>query len=230
MAWAETVPCRNTRVNNQLHGFYGFLLEKKASLLTIFLVRKSAYVPKNGPAVTPLQDEAESAFLRYVEGDDGSFDALYPLLEGTRFQLLKMCGDTHLVDDVFQEGFLDLRRSGKKYQPKGRLKAWLASCMRLQAKHVLSHKKVYRKFTTIEQSTEIPDQKQSASKIDNRDEVTHLLGTLPERQRQFLIMRYLDDLKPSEISVKLGVKVEIVSDTIYKGLAKLRKLFTADTI
>lgn len=102
--------------------------------------------------------------------------------------------------------------------------------MRLQAKHVLSHKKVYRKFTTIEQSTEIPDQKQSASKIDNRDEVTHLLGTLPERQRQFLIMRYLDDLKPSEISVKLGVKVEIVSDTIYKGLAKLRKLFTADTI
>ncbi len=49
-----------------------------------------------------------------------------------------------------------------------------------------------------------------------------LVQSLPERQRQAIILRYYAELRDAEIARELGVSAQTVRSQIHHGLAKLR--------
>lgn len=72
---------------------------------------------------------------------------------------------------------------------------------------------------------ELPD---SAANIDvattvaNRGAVWQLLGTLPERQRAAIVLRYFHDLPDAEIAAALNCRLASVRSLISRGVAAMR--------
>lgn len=55
-----------------------------------------------------------------------------------------------------------------------------------------------------------------------RDELAAALASLPEGQREVLLMRFVDDLKLSEIAEALGVPEGTVKSRLHNALARLK--------
>lgn len=60
--------------------------------------------------------------------------------------------------------------------------------------------------------------------IDQRDQLTRLLGQLPPRQRAAIVLRYLEDLSDTESAQVMGCSVATVRSAISRGLGRLREL------
>lgn len=61
-----------------------------------------------------------------------------------------------------------------------------------------------------------------SDETDAREKTTKLLNTLPWRQREAVYLKYFNQLTTNEISDIMGIKPQVVSNTIYKALKKLR--------
>jgi RNA polymerase sigma-70 factor (sigma-E family) len=58
--------------------------------------------------------------------------------------------------------------------------------------------------------------------LADRDEIWHMLATLPARQRAALVLRYFHDLPDGQIADALGCRVGTVRSAISRGLTTLR--------
>lgn len=56
-------------------------------------------------------------------------------------------------------------------------------------------------------------------------ELISLVGSLEEKYRNAVLMRFLEELSPKEIAEALGVSENVVSVRIHRGLKKLRELY-----
>ncbi len=63
------------------------------------------------------------------------------------------------------------------------------------------------------------------SAVDDRDQATRMLATLPAQQRRVIVLRYYDDLSEAEVAHHLGVSVGAVKSSASRGLAALRTRF-----
>ena len=61
-----------------------------------------------------------------------------------------------------------------------------------------------------------------------RAEVLAVLSTLPDRQREVLVLRYYLDLSESDIATALGVSRGAVKSHASRGMATLRTRFAED--
>jgi RNA polymerase sigma-70 factor (sigma-E family) len=62
----------------------------------------------------------------------------------------------------------------------------------------------------------------SAGELVERDAMWRLIGTLPDRQRAAIVLRYYDDLADEDIAKALEARVGTVRSLISRGLASLR--------
>ncbi len=61
--------------------------------------------------------------------------------------------------------------------------------------------------------------------VDDRDQATRMLATLPAQQRRVIVLRYYDDLSEAEVAHHLGISVGAVKSSASRGLATLRSRF-----
>ncbi len=58
--------------------------------------------------------------------------------------------------------------------------------------------------------------------VEQRDEISRVLGVLSARQRRVVVLRYLLDLPEAEVAADLGISVGTVKSTASRSLARLR--------
>lgn len=68
-----------------------------------------------------------------------------------------------------------------------------------------------------------PSREDVGEAVANRRMIWQLLGTLPERQRAALVLRYFHDLADAEIAASLGCRAGTVRSLLSRGLASLRE-------
>jgi RNA polymerase sigma-70 factor (sigma-E family) len=68
-----------------------------------------------------------------------------------------------------------------------------------------------------------PTERSAFDDLDDRDEMWLLLGTLNQRQRAALVLRYYESLDDAQIAVALGCREGTVRSLISRGLATLRE-------
>ena len=66
------------------------------------------------------------------------------------------------------------------------------------------------------------------SKMHDYIEVNQLLGKLPEKYRNVIVLKYIEQLTHEEISDVLGTRVGTVKSLVNRGLIKLRECTNAD--
>lgn len=66
--------------------------------------------------------------------------------------------------------------------------------------------------------------------VDNRETIERLLGTLPEREREIVALRFYDELSQSEIAERVGVSQMHVSRLLKKAFERLRDELIGDEL
>lgn len=127
-------------------------------------------------------------------------------------------GDPETAEDVVQEVFASLpARVTALDNPR----AYLTAAVFNKSRSVLRRRKVALRFRV---SAQAPVEAADAVSLRRaeREVVLAAIRKLPDRQRQVVVLRYLEDLSPNEVAELLGITREAVSSSLNRAMVTLR--------
>ena len=132
------------------------------------------------------------------------------------------------AEDLTQEIFLNLWRSGSYNPSRGSLSSFLTTLTRSRAIDKLRSRGTNLKFIQrwsqmIVNETSSLTPFESAALSQRSHQVRQALTQLPEKQRQVLEMAYYEGLSQSEIAAQLGIPLGTIKTWSRQGLLNLRK-------
>ena len=162
---------------------------------------------------TPHGRDAETFTRLYRES--------YPRVYG--YVRRRMEGDA-AAEDVVAEAYLHAARSFHRFDSaKAQFSTWVThiaiNCM-------VSHYRRERPWAPLDENRELVAPIEGESDLaDDRELVTRLLGTLGERDRQLVLLKYRDGMRNVDIAHELGMNSSTVSTVLARAIAKMRTAY-----
>jgi len=155
-------------------------------------------------------------------------EALYDRLSRQAFGLAyRILGDGGAAEDAVQEAFLTVwRQSEKVDSARGKLTSFVLTVVHHKAIDALRARKgqmsrqVSLDPVLVEKAG--PDVTERALQELDRDAIKQALTTLPDEQRQPVLMAYFEGLTHVEIAERTGVPLGTVKSRLRLGLVKMR--------
>ena len=182
------------------------------------------------PAPTDLRSLADEDLMQLVRrSDPRAFEAVYERHSGAAFSLAyRMVGRGTVAEDVVQEAFLSIWRSGARYErARGSVRTWVLGIVHHRAIDQLRRSSVHSKRRASDEGIE--DRIESGERTDvevaRRDEaqaIRSALETLPPEQSHVIELAYFGGFTHTEIADILETPVGTVKGRMRLGLEKLR--------
>ena len=162
-------------------------------------------------------------------GEVRAFEVVFDRHAGPAYSLAyRMCGSRALAEDIVQEAFLSLWRSGTGYdRARGSVRSWVLSAVHNRAVDALRRKgaKSGRDVSDegIAERLRAPDS--TDVQVEERDQARRVrgaLGTLPDDQRQVIELAYFGGLSHTQIAEMLDLPPGTVKGRMRLGLSKMR--------
>ena len=177
--------------------------------------------------LTVLADE-ELMQLVY-RGNADAFELVYDRHADAAFSLaMRMCGQRSLAEDVVQEAFLSLWRSGARYdRNRGSVRSWTLGIVHNRAIDALRRKSVRDRRIVDEEGIEerVPARERTELEFARRDEAREIrdaLQQLPEEQSRVIELAYFAGLTHHEIANMLDTPIGTVKGRMRLGMQKMR--------
>jgi RNA polymerase sigma-70 factor (ECF subfamily) len=179
------------------------------------------------PDLGTLADEDLMALVR--DGDARAFEVIFDRHGGAAFSLAyRMCGRRAMAEDVVQEAFVSLWRSGARYdRARGSVRSWVLSAVHNRAIDAFRHESAKSSLNVGDEglaerleSTERTDHE--AERRDDARQVRSALEELPSDQRQVIELAYFGGFSHTQIAEMLGLPAGTVKGRMRLGLSKLR--------
>ena len=174
-----------------------------------------------------LADEDVMQLVR--GGDAGAFEVIYERHSGAAFSLAyRMMGTRAGAEDVTQEAFLSMWRSGARYdRGRGSVRTWVLGIVHHRAIDALRRATVHDRRRAgdegIEERFEAPERTDvEAARREEAAAVRTALGSLPPDQVQVLELAYFGGFTHTEIADILDAPVGTVKGRMRLGLKKMR--------
>ncbi len=178
-----------------------------------------------------LPDEELMDLVR--EGDTRAFEVVFDRHSGVAFSLAyRMCGRRALAEDIVQEAFLSLWRTGARYdRTRGSVRSWVLSAVHNRAIDAFRRESIREGKTVADDglSERIEEPVRTADEVERRDEAHQIrtaLDSLPEEQRRVIELAYFGGFSHSEIAELLSLPAGTVKGRMRLGLSKLRLVIT----
>lgn len=157
-------------------------------------------------------------------GDESAFAALIRRHQNMVFSVaLHMLRNRAAAEDLSQEVFLELYRSLDRLQSEAHVVAWL--------RRVTAHRcidEIRRRRHRPEFSTDsLPEAPQGPAVRDvfGAERLRAMVAALPARARMVVVLRYQEDMEPTEIAQTLSMPLNTVKSHLRRSLAALRATF-----
>lgn len=155
-----------------------------------------------------------------VEGNKAALRAVWDrYLAAVRSTLHACLGDDHAVDDLAQEVFLSFYRSAARIREPSALRAYLlGSASRLASTEIRMRSRRRRWYHLFHWSS-MEGQVVRTPEVE-RDALRSLrdvLAKIPDRERQAFVLRYVEDLSPTEVAQALGIPKGTAKRAISEG-------------
>ena len=121
------------------------------------------------------------------------------------------------ADDVVQETFLKLARSGKDFENEEHLRNWLIRVAVNECKRVSLSSWIKKKVSLEEYSGQIDFETQEESQVFTA------VMSLPKKYRQVIHLYYYEDCSTAEIADILGISQTAVTTRLLRGREKLKQ-------
>ena len=178
-------------------------------------------------ALVQLADEDLMQLVR--RGDAQAFEVVYDRHATAAFSLAyRMTGTRNAAEDVVQEAFLSLWRSGARYDhTRGSVRTWVLGIVHNRAIDALRRSMVHDRRRASDEGLEERFEARERTDVEaaRRDEardVRQALGTLPPDQCKVIELAYFGGFTQSEIASMLDTPIGTVKGRMRLGLEKLR--------
>jgi len=189
--------------------------------------------------IRDLQLLADEDLMQLVSrADPQAFEILYERHSGAAFSLAyRMVGTRGVAEDVVQEAFLNLWRSGARYErTRGSVRTWVLGIVHHRAIDALRRATVHEKRRTgdegIEERLEARERTDvEAARREEARSVRTAMETLPPEQCQVIELAYFGGFSHSEIADILDAPIGTIKGRMRLGLIKMRDAlrgFTGD--
>mgnify|MGYP006349962109 CR=1 FL=1 len=156
-------------------------------------------------------------------------DALDAYVRTRRHRLLRtaylLTGDTQIAEDLVQNALASLRASWRRLPDVANLDAYVYTAL-VNARRRWWRRRWHGEIPT-ERLPDPPAAEDQTARFDRHEDMLAVLGTLPTRQRQVLVLRYFDDLTEAQTAQILGCSIRTVKSQASRGLAKMRAALAA---
>jgi RNA polymerase sigma-70 factor (ECF subfamily) len=170
----------------------------------------------------PADVGLEGALARAAEGDQLAFAEIVSRNQAMVFSLAcHFLRDRSLAEELAQEVFLNLHQNLSAIQSPAHLTFWL--------RRVTSHRCIdqTRRLKVRPQVSleEVPEPVARSTENDMllSEALRKVVSTLPEKPRMVVILRYQEDLDPTEIAKVLGMPLNTVKSHLRRSLSLLRE-------
>lgn len=176
----------------------------------------------------------EQLISAYAAGDNTAFDTLLLRHKDRLFTYIyQMVRDCDLADDIFQETFVKVIMTVKqgRYQDMGKFSAWVTRIARNLVIDSFRAEKSEATISTDNEEIDILNRRElSENTIEDamidlqiEDDIRSLVDTLPQVQKEVLMMRYYQDLSFKEIADITGVSINTALGRMRYAILNLRK-------
>jgi RNA polymerase sigma-70 factor (ECF subfamily) len=168
-------------------------------------------------------------------GDADAFEVVYDRHCDAAFSLAyRMCGRRPAAEDVLQETFLALWRTGARYDgTRGSVRNWILRIVHNRAVDALRRggvrdRHLFHEEGAVERVAGSEDIEEQILDRERAHEVRGALGALPKEQSRVLELAYFGGFTHTEIASMLQMPVGTVKGRMRLGLAKLRLTLVAE--
>ncbi len=162
--------------------------------------------------------------------DPEAFAVFYDRHGGVAYSLAyRIVGEPGAAEDVTQEAFISLWRSGARYdRARGSVRSWMLSIVRnraidsLRAGSGKAPKLTFDDDAVLEQRPADELTEEEAMRRETASEVRGALGQLPGDQSKVIELAYYGGFSQSEIAAMLGVPLGTVKGRMRLGMEKIR--------
>jgi RNA polymerase sigma-70 factor (ECF subfamily) len=186
--------------------------------------------PRDRDRGRDLRELADEDLMNLVaDGEARAFEVIFDRHSGAAFSLAyRMCGRRTMAEDVVQEAFLSLWRSGGRYdRRRGSVRNWVLGVVHNRAIDAF-RRGVVRESRNISddglaEQLPAPDLTDvEVARRDTADQVRGAMGELPNEQRQVIELAYFGGFSHTEIAQMLALPAGTVKGRMRLGLTKLR--------
>jgi RNA polymerase sigma-70 factor (ECF subfamily) len=182
------------------------------------------------PRNPDLRSLADEELMQLVEdGDARAFEVIFDRHGGPAFSLaFRMCGRRAMAEDVVQEAFLSVWRSGGRYDhARGSVRSWVLGVVHNRAVDAFRHgaAREGRDVNDDRGAERLASPERTDVKVAEREqgrEVRSALGKLPVEQRRVIELAYFGGFTHTQIAEMLALPAGTVKGRMRLGLAKLR--------
>ncbi|MFL6130990.1 MAG: sigma-70 family RNA polymerase sigma factor [Mycobacteriales bacterium] len=193
------------------------------------------------PAARPEVAASDGMLVRRVaDGNDGALEALYDRYGRPAFALARrITGEQVFAEEVVQEVFLALWRDPEKYDPdRGGFPSWLLATTHHKAVDAVRREETLRRrratladdaITYTSGGSDLPPVEDAAWSGLRGERVRQALGSLPEPQREALVLAYYAGYTQREIAERTNTPLGTVKTRMLAGMRRLRDLLDGVT-
>ncbi len=170
-------------------------------------------------------------------GEARAFELIYERHSGPAFSLAyRMVGARGSAEDVVQEAFLSIWRSGARYdRTRGSVRTWVLGIVHHRAIDALRRAVVHDRRRAGDEGIEERFEARERTEVEvaRRDEAKHVraaMDTLPSEQCQVIELAYFGGFTHTEIASMLETPVGTVKGRMRLGLEKLRNQLLAHVV
>jgi RNA polymerase sigma-70 factor, ECF subfamily len=182
------------------------------------------------PRTSDLRALADEDLMELVrDGEAQAFELIFDRHGSAAFSLAyRMCGRRAMAEDIVQEAFLSLWRSGARYdRARGSVRSWVLSVVHNRTIDVFRRDVSGERREVHEEGAaeRVPSGELTESEVERRDDaqrVRRALDELPSDQRRVIELAYFGGFTHSQIAEMLKLPAGTVKGRMRLGLAKLR--------
>ncbi len=165
---------------------------------------------------------------RFRQGDAEAFEMLFDRHNGGVYRFARhMLGNDHEAEEVLQETFLAVARTARTYQPRGLFQTWLMRIVRNRClNRMQSAARMFARTTPAEPDntpSPTPSPLQDAQTAEHMARVHAMMGLLPQRQREALVLFALEQMSYAQIAQVLDMPINTVKTLIFRARSELAR-------
>jgi RNA polymerase sigma-70 factor (ECF subfamily) len=193
-------------------------------------VRDHIFGPNRRNRQRNLGNLADEELMQRVKGGDaGAFEVVFERHSDAAFSLAyRMCGRRSMAEDVVQEAFLSVWRSGARYEAgRGSVRSWILSVV---------HNRTVDAFrrSVVRDARDVPDagitermpaDERTEVEVERREDASQVrsaMDDLPADQRRVIELAYFGGFTHTQIAEMLQLPAGTVKGRMRLGLTKLR--------
>lgn len=134
-------------------------------------------------------------------------------------------GNSHDSEDLTSQIFLKAYEAFPRYKHQGHFTAWLFTIARNEITMF------YRGRKSVEVSLDVVEHADSGQDVLNTivnsgeiDQLKQIISTLPAQEQELIYLRYVTEMKFSDMALVLGRKEDTVKKSLYRLQTRLRSL------